>query len=79
MTRIVTYGIGGFDSAKPNNNIIEEIEVEQPSRPLDSSGTLAALLVVQGVLSIDDAANAVGCSPQDLINEAEGWAAASGS
>jgi hypothetical protein len=23
----ITYGLGGFDPSKPNNNIIEEIEV----------------------------------------------------
>ena len=25
--KIITYGIGGFDSEKPNNNIVEEIEI----------------------------------------------------
>ena len=25
--RYVTYGIGGYDETKPNNNIIEEIEL----------------------------------------------------
>ena len=24
---IVTYGIGGYDESKPNNNIIEEIDL----------------------------------------------------
>lgn len=28
MAQIVTYGIGGYDESKPNNNIIEIIEVE---------------------------------------------------
>lgn len=28
MTQIITYGIGGYDESKPNNNIIEIIEVE---------------------------------------------------
>lgn len=45
-------------------------------QPLDSLGALATLLVVQGVLPIEDAANAVGATPQQLIDEAEGWAAA---
>jgi len=26
--QIVTYGIGGYDSTKPNNNIVEIREVE---------------------------------------------------
>jgi hypothetical protein len=25
--RQITYGIGGFDPTKPNNNIIEEIDI----------------------------------------------------
>jgi hypothetical protein len=28
--KTITYGIGGFDSTKPNNNIIEETEVPDP-------------------------------------------------
>jgi hypothetical protein len=27
MPQIVTYGIGGYDETKPNNNIIEIIEI----------------------------------------------------
>jgi hypothetical protein len=27
---ITTYGIGGYDPTKPNNNIIEQYEVEVP-------------------------------------------------
>jgi hypothetical protein len=27
MTKKITYGIGGYDPAKPNNNIIEEIDL----------------------------------------------------
>jgi hypothetical protein len=26
--RIITYGVGGFDPSKPNNNIVEEIDLE---------------------------------------------------
>jgi hypothetical protein len=28
MSQIVTYGIGGYDESKPNNNIVEIIEFE---------------------------------------------------
>lgn len=45
-------------------------------QPLNETGALAALLVAQGILPIHDAANAVGVTPQQLINEVEGWAAA---
>jgi hypothetical protein len=27
--RIVTYGIGGYDESKPNNNIVEEIDTPE--------------------------------------------------
>jgi hypothetical protein len=25
--RLITYGIGGYDPTKPNNNIVEEIDL----------------------------------------------------
>jgi len=25
--KIITYGVGGYDPTKPNNNIIEEVEL----------------------------------------------------
>lgn len=50
--------------------------VEQGPQPLNSVGALATLLVVEGVLDINNAANAVGVTPQNLIDEARGWAAA---
>lgn len=27
MSKLVTYGIGGYDPTKPNNNIVEEIDI----------------------------------------------------
>jgi len=27
MSKIVTYGIGGYDATKPNNNIVEELDI----------------------------------------------------
>ena len=45
-------------------------------KPLDVIGSLATLLAVQSVLSVEDAANAVGLTPQDLVNEALAWGAA---
>lgn len=43
-------------------------------QPLDATGALATLLAVESVLTVNDAANAVGLTPQDLITEAEAWA-----
>jgi hypothetical protein len=31
MPKIVTYGEGGYDESKPNNNIVEEIDI--PDEP----------------------------------------------
>ena len=74
MNRIVTFGIGGYDPTKPNNNIIEDIEIpDPPQEPLDRIGVVATLNAVLGVWSLADAANAVGLTEQDLINEAQAW------
>jgi hypothetical protein len=27
MNKTITYGLGGYDSSKPNDNIIEEIDL----------------------------------------------------
>jgi len=27
MSKLITYGIGGYDQSKPNNNIVEEIDI----------------------------------------------------
>jgi hypothetical protein len=75
--RSVTYGIGGYDPTKPNNNVIEDIELpDSPQVPLDATGALATLLAVTSTLTVEDAANAVGLEPSALIAEAEAWAAA---
>jgi hypothetical protein len=56
----------------------KQYEVEQPDpplSPLDAVGALATLLAVEEVLSVEDAANAVGLTPEDLVNEALAWGA----
>lgn len=75
MRSVTRFGIGGFDPSKPNNNIIEVIEVGP--QPLNASGALATLLAVTGTLTVEDAANAVGLTADDLIAEAQAWAVAS--
>jgi hypothetical protein len=27
MGKMITYGLGGYDESKPNNNIVEEIDI----------------------------------------------------
>ena len=55
---------------------IEE-RIQYGPQPLDKLGALATLLAGESVLSVQDAANAVGLTPQDLITEAEAWAVGS--
>jgi hypothetical protein len=47
---------------------------DPPQTPLDPTGALATLLAVTEVLTVEDAANAVGLTPADLVAEAEAWA-----
>lgn len=56
---------------------LDEVRQYGP-QPLDSLGALATLLAVESVLTVEDAANAVGLTPQDLITEAEAWAVGGG-
>lgn len=54
---------------------IEEIQTFGP-QPLKPEGVMATLNAVLGIWPLQDAANAVGLTPQDLITEAESWAVA---
>jgi hypothetical protein len=45
-------------------------------RPLDAVGASMTLMVVLGLVPLADGANAVGLTPDDLVTEALGWAAA---
>jgi hypothetical protein len=57
-----------------DGNLISSTEVWRDLDPLDPVGALATLLAVTEVVSVEDAANAVGLTPQDLVNEAQAWA-----
>lgn len=70
----ITFGLGGYDPKKKNNNIVEELDLpDPPQQPLNHVGALATLLVVTGVLDLQDGANAVGLNPDQLIAEAQAW------
>jgi hypothetical protein len=32
MVKLTTYGLGGYDESKPNNNIVEEIDVPEETQ-----------------------------------------------
>jgi len=77
MARQITFGLGGYDPTKPNDNIVEDIEIpDPPQEPLDEIGVLTTLLVVTGVLTLEDGANAVRREPANLVAEAQAWAVA---
>jgi hypothetical protein len=57
-------------------NVTEIEYTDPPPQPLDPTGALATLLAVVGTLTVTDAANAVGLTPDDLVTEAQAWAAA---
>ena len=70
------FGLGGYDPSKPNNNIVEEYEINVPQQPLQGVEVLATLNAVLGIWSLQDAANAVKLTQAELIAEAQAWAAA---
>ena len=76
MNRIVTYGLGGHDESKPNNNIVEEYEVDVLQKPLSGIEIVATLNAVLGVWSLQDAANSVNLTTEQLVAEAQAWAVA---
>ncbi len=57
-----------------DGNLASRVEVWRDPSPLDCVGALATLLAVTEVVTVQDAANAVGLDPQALIDEAEAWA-----
>ena len=74
MSTVVTYGIGGYDPSKPNNNIVEETVIpDDPQQPLHGIALVATLNAVLGIWSLEDAANIAGVSQDDLIAEAQAW------
>jgi hypothetical protein len=33
--KMITYGLGGYDESKPNNNIVEEIDIPDEEQLVD--------------------------------------------
>jgi len=54
---VTTYGIGGYDPTKPNNNIIEQYEVEVPDpEPTESELLQAQIDALLTLLALQEAA-----------------------
>lgn len=59
-----------------DGNLIHEEYVDVTPPSLNELGAVVTLLVVVGVLSLADGANAAGVKPEHLIHEAQAWAVA---
>lgn len=58
---------------------VEEVELPDPvQQPLPADGVIATLNAVLGLWTLQDAANASGYTEDQLIAEAQAWAAAEG-
>lgn len=68
--RIISYDANG--------NVVEDIGESEPVPvpPMLPYEAIAVLGVVNGVWSLQDAANAIGRAPEDLVAEAQAWAVA---
>jgi hypothetical protein len=44
-----TYGIGGFDPSKPNNNIVEEVELPDPEPTPEELARASAIAKLQAL------------------------------
>jgi hypothetical protein len=42
-----TYGVGGFDPSKPNNNIVEEVELPDPEPTPEEIARASAIQKLQ--------------------------------
>ena len=73
-------GTGTLTNYAPDGSVMSTetvaVDIEAPYPPLDSTGALATLLVVEGVLPLTDAANAIHEEPAHLVHEAEAWSVA---
>jgi hypothetical protein len=72
VTKVVptpTPGVSSFDGKV-------WVELPAPTVPLTETQVLAALLVVQGDVSLSDAAAVVDASPAQLTAEAQAWSVA---
>ena len=85
LRRVVNNGdgTGSITVYAPDGSVefVEELtglDYVPPFEPLDATGALATLLVVEGVLPLQDAANALHEEPAHLEHEALSWQVAGG-
>ena len=50
MGTVTTYGLGGFDPTKPDNNIVDEVEVDDPA-PVEDLATASHIDELYGLVA----------------------------
>ena len=55
------------------NGVTHTWETPDIHSPLNTEGVIATLNAVLGLWTVEDAANAVGLTPADLVAEAQAW------
>lgn len=55
------------------NGVTHTWETPDIHAPLNTEGVIATLNAVLGLWTVEDAANAVGLTPADLVAEAQAW------
>jgi hypothetical protein len=55
------------------NGVTHTWETPDVHTPLNTEGVIATLNAVLGLWTVEDAANAVGLTPADLVAEAQAW------
>ena len=55
------------------NGVTHTWETPDVHSPLNTEGVIATLNAVLGLWTVEDAANAVGLTPADLVAEAQAW------
>lgn len=55
------------------NGVTHTWETPDIHTPLNTAGVMATLNAVLGLWTVEDAANAVGLTPADLVAEAQAW------
>lgn len=68
-----TRTIYDADGTVTSTETITGLPIVPPFPPLDATGALATLLVVDGVVALQDAANAIREEPAHLVHEAQAW------
>ena len=73
MGKVTTYGLGGFDPTKPNNNIVDEVEIEAASPDVapgvDQSAQIEELYTLVSDLYVQTGVDAAPLLESETVSE----------